>query len=88
MEQVMQYLIEFSPAITAVIGILVSLIVGIKKIKGHNDKTLEEVKAAEAKIVDLNAQILEENEKLRNENQQLQNKLDGIIAHINHIHKK
>lgn len=88
MEQVMQYLIEFSPAITSVISILVAMVVGFKKIKGHNDKTLNEVKDTEAKIVEINAQMVVENQKLRNENAELKEALNDIIRKINHVHKK
>lgn len=88
MEQFMQYLVEFSPAITALIGIIASMVVGIKKIKGHNEKTLNEVKTTEARIIEINTQMIEENQKLRNENAELKDALNEVIRRMNHIHKK
>lgn len=88
MENIMNLIIAYSPAITAIIGIIASMVVSIKKIKGHNEKTLNEVKTTEAKIIEINTQMIEENQKLRNENAELKDALNEIIRRMNHIHKK
>lgn len=85
MTQVINYIIEFSPAITAVVGILVSLIVGIKKIKGHNDKTMKELQETEQRIIVINEQRNEELEELRRENAELKADLRKVMAKLNHI---
>ena len=86
MEQVMQYIIEFSPAITSVIGIIVALIVGIKKIKNSNDKTLDEVKTSNAKILALYVEEKEKREEVQRENSELKRDLRKIMAKLNHVH--
>ena len=56
--QVTQMIIEFAPVITALIGILVSLIIGIRKIKNSNDKTYTEIKLNNDNVVnELKARI-------------------------------
>ena len=86
MEQVMQYIIEFSPAITSVIGIIVALIVGIKRIKNNNDKTLDEVKTSNAKILALYVEEKEKREEVQRENSELKRDLRKIMAKLNHVH--
>ena len=85
MEQVMQYLVEFSPAITAVISVLVAMVVGIKKIKGHNDKAIKELREAEQRIVIINEQRNEDLEELRRENAELKADLRKMMAKLNHV---
>ena len=86
MEQVISYIIEFSPAITSVIGIIVALIVGIKKIKNSNDKTLDEVKTSNAKILALYVEEKEKREEVQRENSELKRDLRKIMAKLNHVH--
>ena len=86
MEQVMQYIIEFSPAITAFIGIVVSLVVGIKKIKAHNNETLDEIKSANAKIIELYQQEVEKRQEVQRENEEIKKDLRKMMAKLNHVH--
>lgn len=86
MEQVMQYLVEFSPAITAIVSVLVTIIVGIKKIKGHNDKAIKELRDAEQRIVVINEQRNEDLEQLRRENAELKADIRKLMAKLEHVH--
>lgn len=86
MEQVMNYIIEFSPAITAVIGILVSLIVGIKKVKNHTDAVLRDVKSTNEQILERHDQLVADNAELRHENEELRRELAKLMAKLNHVH--
>lgn len=86
MEQIMQYLIEFSPAITAFIGIIVSLVVGIKKIKAHNNDTLDEIKSANAKIIELYQQEVEKRQDVQRENEEIKRDLRKMMTKLNHVH--
>lgn len=85
MEQIINYLIEFSPAITAMISVIVAIIVGFKKIKGHNDKTLGELKETEQRIIIINEQRVKDNEDLRRENAELKADLRKVMAKLNHV---
>ena len=78
MDVLTQYLIELTPAVTAVIGIVVALIVGIKKIKAANKETVDDVKAT-------NKQMREANEVLMRQNLELKDTLEKTIKEIKHI---
>ena len=86
MEQIMQYIMEFSPAITAFIGFVVSLIVGVKKIKAHNDQTLDEIKSANAKIIELYQQEVEKRQEVQRENEEIKRDLRKMMSKLNHVH--
>lgn len=86
MEQIMNYIIEFSPAITAFIGIVVSLIVGIKKIKQHNNDTLEEIKGANARIIELYQEEVAKRQEVQRENEEIKRDLRKVMAKLNHVH--
>ena len=86
MEQVMQYIIELSPAITAVIGILVSLIVGIRKIKDHTGKVLNDVQETNRQILERHEQLVEDNAELRRENEELKLQMSRLLARLEHVH--
>ena len=88
MEQVMQYIMEFSPAITAMISVIVAIVVGFKKIKGHNDKAINELREAEQRIIVINEQRNEDLESLRRENAELKADLRKVMAKLEHVHIK
>lgn len=88
--QIAQTLIEFAPAITALIGVLVSLVVGIKRIKNNNnqtcieikrdnDKTVKELKEANENLVKLNEELRNENAELRDDNAEFKKALRDFI---------
>ena len=68
-------IISMAPTISAVVGIIVSLIVGIKKIKASNNNVVEQLKAdneaAKAELLKSNKQIIEANAVLITSNEQL-----------------
>lgn len=79
-------IIAAAPAITAVIGIIISLIAGIKRIKQDNTKTLNEIRSKNAEVIANVAQIAQNNEELRRENEELKRDLRKIMAKLNHVH--
>ena len=83
---IQEIIISAAPAITAIIGIIVSLIAGIKRIKQANRDTLEEVRSKNAAIVENVAQIAQNNEELKRENEELKRDLRKIMAKLNHVH--
>ena len=78
MENIMNLILAYSPAITACISVVVALIVGIKKIKKAGNDTLNNVKES-------NEQIIKDNAELRRENASLKRELAKVMAHIKHI---
>lgn len=72
MDAVVQYIIQLSPAVTALIGVVVALVVGIKKIKASNAETVANVKAT-------NKEMLKSNQELRQENKELKRQLNKVL---------
>ena len=84
--QVYEIILAAAPAITAVLGIIVSLIAGVKRIKQANRDTLEECRKQNASIRENVAQIAQNNEELRQENAELKRDLRKVMAKLNHVH--
>lgn len=90
-------IMSIAPAITAVIGIIVALGVGIGNIKKANKDTVETAKQAHrdtidivseqnAKIIENVAQIAQKNEQLTRANEELKRDLRKVMAKLNHVH--
>lgn len=84
--QVYEIIIAAAPAITAIIGIIVSLIVGIKRIKQANTDTLEECHKQNAEVIIKVSQIAQNNEDLKRENEELKRDLRKVMNKLNHVH--
>lgn len=76
LSQITELIIETAPAITALIGVIVALIVGIKSIKNSNNETQADVKAASKELKAIAA-----------ENKELKKELKSTLATIKKIHK-
>lgn len=83
---VYEIIIAAAPAITSIIGIIVSLVAGIKRIKQANRDTLNEVRDTNAKIIENVAKVVEKNEALQRENEELKMHLRKISARLHHVH--
>lgn len=83
---IQEIIIAAAPAITAVIGIIVSLIAGIKRIKQANIDTIEECRKQNAAVVENVAQIAQKNDELTRENAELKRDLRKVMAKLNHVH--
>lgn len=81
-------IISAAPAITAIIGIIVSLAAGIKRIKQANRDTLDECRKQNAAIIENVAQIAKNNQELREENEELKEDLRKVMNKLNHVHIK
>ena len=79
-------ILSLAPAITSVIGVIVSIVVGIKRIKHDNTDTLNECRKQNAAVVKNVAQIAQNNEDLRRENAELKRDLRKVMAKLNHVH--
>ena len=86
--QIYEIIIAAAPAITAVVGIIVSLIAGIKRIKHDNTETLNEIRSKNAEVIENVAQIAQNNEDLKRENEELKRDLRKVMAKLNHVHFK
>lgn len=79
-------IMSLAPTISAVIGVIVSLVVGIKRIKHDNRDTLAECRKQNADVIKNVAQIAQNNEELRRENEELKRDLRKVMAKLNHVH--
>lgn len=97
--QITQMIIEFAPVITALIGILVSVIVGIRKIKNDNattygnikqsnEQTINELKSTNAQLIQNNEQLVSDNAELKKANMQLREDMQLLMAELHDIHVK
>lgn len=84
--QIYEIIIAAAPAITAIIGIIVSLVVGIQKVKANNKEAIDEMKKTQVKIIEINTQQVQLNEDLRRENAELKRDLRKVMAKLSHIH--
>lgn len=84
--QITELILNLSPAITAVIGIIVALIVGIKRIKQANTDTLNECRKQNAAVAAEVAQIAQKNDELTRENLELKKDLRKVMAKLSHVH--
>lgn len=84
--QITELILNLSPAITAVIGIIVALIVGIKRVKQANTDTLNECRKQNAAVAAEVAQIAQKNDELTRENLELKKDLRKVMAKLSHVH--
>lgn len=86
--QITQMIIEFTPIITALIGILVSVIVGIRRIKNSNAKTISELRSSNDQLVQHNEQLAKDNAELMEANRQLREDMQILMLELHDIHIK
>lgn len=79
-------IMSMAPTISAVIGIIVSVAVGIKRIKQANRDTLDECRKQNASVIENVAQIAQKNEELTRENEELKKDLRKVMAKLNHVY--
>lgn len=79
-------IMSLAPTISAVIGIIVSVAVGIKRVKQANKDTLDECRKQNASVIENVAQIAQKNEQLTRENEELKRDLRKVMAKLNHVH--
>ena len=90
-------IMSIAPAVTAVIGIIVALGVGIGNIKKANQDTVNTAKKAHKDTIDMLAeqnaklmenvsQIAQNNVELVRENEELKRHLRKIAAKLDHVH--
>ena len=79
-------IMSMAPTISAVIGIIVSVAVGIKRIKQANRDTLDECRKQNASVIENVAQIAQKNEELTRENEELKKDLRKVMAKLSHVH--
>lgn len=97
--EITAFIITLAPTISAVIGMIVTIVVGIKKIRSASDDTLNRVKQANldtleecrkqnAEVIQNVAQIAQKNDELTRENAELKRDMRKIMAKLNHVHIK
>lgn len=93
-DAITQYILSLTPAISALIGVIVVVAVGVGKVKNalkDNGETVERTHSRSSKAVDL---LIEQNKELREENRELKktlielNKKIEIIDTIKAVERK
>lgn len=77
-----QYILAIAPAVTAVIGLIVTLGVGIAKIKNANKGTIESVDRVSKRSENMESHLRE----VAQENVQLKKELKKVMSKLEHVH--
>ena len=84
-----QYILAIVPAFTAIVGMVVTLGVGIGKIKKANKETSDTVIEVSKESRALKAEMRElanENKELKKENKELKESLNKVTARMEHLY--
>lgn len=84
-----QYILAIVPAFTAVVGMVVTLGVGIGKIKKANKETTDTVVEISEESRGLKGELAElarQNKELKKENLELKKSLDKVTAKMEHLY--
>lgn len=81
-DTITQYIISLVPAVTAVVGMVVTLGVGVAKIKKANKDATDEVKESHKQNVELRRELAE----IARENKELKQSIKKITARMEHMY--
>lgn len=81
-DTITQYILSIVPAVTAIVGMVVMIGVGIGKIKASNRNTVDAIKTLSKKSVE----VQEELASTKKENSELRQALKKIVAKLDHVH--
>lgn len=84
-----QYILAIVPAFTAVVGMVVTLGVGIGKIKRANKETTDTVLEVSQESRELKAElrdVIKQNKELKKENKELKESLNKVSARMEHMY--
>ena len=81
-----QYILSIVPAFTAVVGMIVTLGVGIGKIKKANKDTINEVKENSKGLKRANEALKDELANVYKDNVEIKKQMTKLMAKVEHIH--
>ena len=81
-----QYILSIVPAFTAVVGMIVTLGVGIGKIKKANKDTVNEVKENSKGLKRANEELKDELVNVYKDNVEIKKQMTKLMAKVEHIH--
>lgn len=82
LDAISQYILAIVPSVTAVIGMIVALGVGIGQIKRANSDSVKEVREVSKNDKDLKKQLRD----VHKENEQLKAQLNEVLARLKHMY--
>lgn len=82
LDAISQYILAIVPSVTAVIGMIVALGVGIGQIKRANNDSVKEVREVSKSDKDLKKQLRD----VHRENEQLKAQLNEVLARMKHMY--
>ena len=97
--QIYEIILAAAPAVSAVIGIIISLVAGIKKIKNNNaevidlvnkanDAALAEIRQTNKELLEAQQELAKQNLALQAENQELKDLTRRTLERLNHVRGK
>ena len=81
-----QYILSIVPAFTAVVGMIVTLGVGIGKIKKANKDTINEVRENSKGLKRANEALKDELANVYKDNVEIKKQMTKLMAKVEHIH--
>lgn len=81
-----QYILSIVPAFTAVVGMIVTLGVGIGKIKKANKDTINEVRENSKGLKRANEALKDELVNVYKDNVEIKKQMTKLMAKVEHIH--
>ena len=82
LDAISQYILAIVPSVTAIIGMIVALGVGIGQIKKANSESTKEVREVSKNDRDLKRQLKE----VHRENVELKQQLNEVLARLKHMY--
>ena len=86
LDVITQYILAIVPAFTAVVGMVVTLGVGIAKIKKANNDTIDTVDASNQKVCKHTESLESQLAAVHKENVELKKQLRKAMAKLDHVH--
>lgn len=81
-----QYILSITPAVTAILTAIASVIIGIKNIKSTTTKTIAEVKQSTGEIKLENVNLKKKLNELSKENIELKHQMNEVLARMKHMY--
>lgn len=82
MDIISQYILSLVPSVTAIVGMIVFIGVGIGKIRKANEKTVKTISEVDKRSKDLEQKLIE----VTKENIELKKSLKKVVSKMEHIH--
>ena len=86
LDTITQYILALVPAVTALVGMAVTIGVGVGAIKKANRETIENVDVSNKKVCKHTESLESQLQEVHKENVELKKQLRKVMAKLDHVH--